>query len=790
MLGLFLLQPISTLADGDIEMKVSTGIGGEYKPSQWVSIEVEVTNKGNDVEGDLLVEVTGHYDSSGTYYQPLTVVQGATKKVTLFVPGNGLNSNTEVKLVSNGQELAKQKIGGRNLGDETLFVGVLASTPDTANFLATLPKDNFPMPTRVTSLKAEDIPDLAAPLKSLSMLIINNFSMDQFSQEQIQAIAEWTDNGGLLVLAGGAHYEKVSGTMDDLAPVKVEGTTQINNLEVLTKSIDSTIELQQPFTVSKATSHSGKVLYQVDNVPLFVVDDVGSGKVLYVAYDLAEEPLANWSGNSSFWAQALLQVNGSSFATQRMGVMEQWWPLNSAADRIPSLKLPNTMVLALIFGIYILFVGPILYFLLKRKGKREWIWFIVPTLACVLAVGIYFYGSIERTSQVLSHNVSFVELDGQGEAKLSAASAIFVPKGGDYTFRLNGNGIVLPSNAGYSSNNEQQVSNTWVSLTSEQAQVSFKNVEFWSMRKASIQKNIEDIGEITSNLRYTEGKLVGTVTNNTGLALRDVRLFHGRHAQDFETVEPGETLQVELDFDTAIQPGRGLSGQNILPQHMQNNEVYFREQRMVDMLSMNSQSAIRHSMYQTTMATPIAVQPDSLATPIIFLGWTEEKVYDFEVVGHEKTDNNLALVKAELEVQPSENGYVFYPAGTFDAILTESNVQVDHTGDGYMLPGGEITFEFQFYREQEESQKKLDLEKIHMYTWSNDNTRFAKQVYNWQTEEYEVYEEVFEKNKLLKEKMDTYISEEGLLRMKMEHQMDGYRHLGQPAVSVEGKVLE
>jgi hypothetical protein len=767
----FMVVSSPALAEGNVQIAVSTGIGGEYKSSEWVPIEVTVTNNKEDIEGNLVLELNANQEFTGTYYQPIAVAKGATKKVTLVVPGHGLSSNHYVKLMQNNKEIAKQKIGGRNLGGDTLLVGVLASDPDTANFLATLPKESYRTPVRVMPLKGEDIPAFVTPLKSLDILVINNFSTDQLSEEQIEAIKDWTREGGMLILAGGAHFDKVKGAFSSILPVQVEGIEQIEKFNELEVAVNQSIDTELGLTISRATQLKGKTLYQVDKIPLFVVGDAGVGKVLYCAYDLVEEPLASWKGNGELWAGLLLKTKGVTFIDARMG-MDEWWPLNNAVDRIPSLQLPDITTLAIFFAMYVLLIGPVLYFILKRKEKREWIWFTVPLLACTVAVGIYMYGSMERSLNVLVHNVGYVDINNEGYADVKVTSAIFVPRGGDYTMRFKDNTTVLPFNQHYSPYN-QQTSETWFSITPDQSEVQFRGVEFWSMRKAAIRQSLEDAGQFTSNLTYQGGKLVGTVTNDTRYTLRDVKVFNGRHVQDIDTLAPGDEAIVEINFDKAIRPGHGtLPTQSLLPNYLQgrnmNNIHSTREASILEVLNMN-----RHPQNFQQWTNPVSI-----------IGWTEEKIIDQDIVGRDSKTSSLSLIRGTLNVKPSSDGYVFYPAGSFEAIQTESTGQIDHTGDGYMMQRGEITFEFHLNREN----TKIEIDKIQMYTWSNDGIPFDKKVYNWESNEYDPYGEVFDNNNLQGEKLGKYISTEGILRIQMGHDLNGYHHLGQPAISVEGKV--
>lgn len=119
-------------------------------------------------------------------------------------------------------------------------------------------------------------------------------------------------------------------------------------------------------------------------------------------------------------------------------------------------------------------------------------------------------------------------------------------------------------------------------------------------------------------------------------------------------------------------------------------------------------------------------------------------------------------------------------------MMTENSVQANHVGDGFVMPPGNITFEFIISRPDQ----KFIIERIQIYTWSNDGTHFDKQVYNWKTGKYEPFDRVFEAGKLVGEKINSFVSDEGKLKVQLAHSADGQHHLGMPAISVEGKVIK
>lgn len=760
----------SARAEAGVQLGVTAGIGGEYKDSGMVPVQVTMTNSGADVEGDLIVATgdMGNNTFSVAYYQPVSIAKGAAKQITITVPGSEVRSDSYVALMKADQIVAKAPVGGRRYSRDTLMVGVLAEDRDTANFLGVLPKGSFRNEVRVLPMKPEQVPTAGVQLRMIDLLVLNNFALDTLNAQQIQAIREWTVSGGMLILAGGAQYDKTAGELADLSPVEVGGVTTVKSLPSLILDKSKPVELTAPLTISSGTLKAGKALYTEGKQPLFASRTVEEGKVLYVAYDLAAEPLASWSGNGKLWADVLPRAFGSSLDDSREQFLDSVWALSDAAGRMPSLKIPNVGWFALFFGIYALIAGPVLFYILRHKRKQSYMWAIVPVLSVVTGIGIFSFGAMQRGSGVMVNQTGYLELTKEGGAKAKAVTAMFVPTGGDYQLTIFGEGLSQPIVDG---SRWEEVPLIWASLQPYHTDVKFRDVEFWSMRKVATERPVPDAGKFVSDLSYADGALTGTVTNQTKYTLRDVKVVSDTQVQEVGEMAPGSTVQVKLGFQPSAQTQmkRGqiqrLTSQ-LVPQHLQGvrNEDA-REQTMVETLRFRGSAS--YQMQQVMIA-----------------GWTNEPIVDATVKGESVHMDSLSLVTSELEVKPSKDGHVYYPAGTFDVTMSGSSVPVDDNGDGYFLAAGDITFDARIEREG----KKLQISRLYLYTWSDDNTPFDKQVYNWKTKAFDPYDQVFVNNIMDGTKAAAYLSEDGVLRVKFSHAFPDERHIGIPSASVEGKV--
>lgn len=761
----------TALAEGAVQLGVKVGIDGVYRNGGLVPVVVTVKNGGADIEGELLVATDERGDNRFgiANYQPVSIASGATKQVTILVPGSELNGTAKAILMQDEQMIAQTHLGGQSYSSETMMIGVLAENRDTANFLAVPPKGTFHHDIKVLPMKADAVPTTVMQLQMIDLLVLNNFALDSLNEQQIKAIRDWTQAGGMLVMAGGAQYKKTAGALADLSPVEVTGVTSVQTLAGLKVDKTSPIALTAPFTVSNGTLKSGKVLYSEGNIPLMAAHNVGEGKVLYVAYDLAAEPVASWAGNNRLWADTLVKTFGSSLNDKEAEVVGNLWPLTDAADRIPSLKMPEVGWFALFFGIYALIAGPVLFFILRRKRKQSYMWVIVPTLSVLAGIAIFSIGAIQRGTGVKLHQVSYIQLQNNGQAKAHAVTSFFAPRNDDYRLIVKGESLTQPINERYRTD---AIPKIWTSVLPDQTDIQFRDVEFWSTRKIGTEKIITDAGKIESNLAYENGALTGTVTNNSKYALRDVTISTGMQVQEFPQLAPGSSIEVNLPFAPQQQARRNFhrnSAANALPQHLQSNsyEKENREQVIVEVMDLFNRRS-------------------SQSEVVKLVGWTDEQVIE-TIVPNENTENNsIALVSSTLQVNPSTNGHIYYPTGTFDVTMSGSSVPVDDFGDGFRLPAGDITFDINLDQEGQD----LTINNMYLYTWSEDNTTFQKEVYNWKTKAFEPYEKAFMNNVMTSDKTATYISGEGIVRIKFAHQMEDHRHIGIPSVSVEGKVTK
>lgn len=769
IISILLILEITALAEGSIDLKVVPGFNGDYKNSDLVPINVTIDNNSNeDIEGTLFVEA-GVNQNQGKYFEEVTVARNTSKEITLLIPGDGLYTQTKVKFKSEDKELAQAGIGGRRYSPNSYFIGVLSADKDTGNYIALAMNSNN-IQSNLISLTEDNIYDSSKYISGLDMIIINNYSLDNFNEDQIQSIIDWTKAGGTLILSGGSSYHKIANEFAEISPIEYLGTTEISQLTSIEDKIGKDLDINDNLTISNSSVKEGQVVFEENNTPLFVIDEVEFGKVLYVAYDLAEEPLASWSGNQQLWG-FLLNLLEYTLAYRNINTFDSYqWPLENASLRIPSLQLLELNTMLIIFIIYILLIGPILYFILRKKKKQILGWIVIPTMAIFIAIVIFQISSINRGSNIMTHNVSYLDMTKGNQGRLITVSSIFVPKGGDYSLVYNNVDSLLTNNTnGYYPQNQSN-KEAWISINGDGLEIEYKNIAYQSYESTYFSSTVKDIGKIDSQLSYSDGKITGLVTNNSNYQIRDAKALIGLNIADIGDFAPGESKELSISYSPSNIRTTRASQEVLLPNHLKQDPERFmsREFTMLEIINNETYNKPNYS------------------THITFIGWTEEPLVDFQIPGKYHDDYNLTLIKDYLDVIPNETGEVFYFPESFQPSLVDNTGKFNTSIDGYYFSAGSLTFEFNLNDEL----KNTDIDKIYFYVWSNSGTVVNKKIYNWSTEQYQSFNEIMINSILENENINDYISKDNKIRIEISHNYTYDIDLAPPAIGIEGRVKQ
>jgi hypothetical protein len=677
-------------ATNPLSITITTGYGGFVKAQQWMPVAIDVTNKGRDIDGT--VEVTTGNNTNGPpigsviYQAHVSLPSGATKHLKTYLVEDQAPATVSARIVQNGQVLASSDAQPGTA--VAVLIGVL-SDQSTAldNFAAVHPGG---LAAIVAHLSLEDVSDSPILLRAFDLLAIDDFATDSLTAAQRGAVTDYVQNGGALLLGTGASWRKtLAGVSSSLLPMSVGGTATLNSV--------SAIDNLSGVEIATGTLTPGSNAWLAEGPqPLVVEKIVGSGMVTLATFDWNQAPVAGSTGADTLLRQVLVRtlysgvaqglfftkgggfgIGGTGSAAERSNAVSQ------ALSSLPSLDLPSLLVIGVLVLAYVLFVGPINYFVLRAINHRALAWVTVPMIAIVASAGAFGAGVFTKGRSVQTNQVSIIHLQpGWDHAYVESYMGLVTPTRGDYQVNLagakplvgpifNNGGIVGPSP-------------DLIRVGVDNNSVMLPNMTAFVLRGFSTE-DIVDTPKLVATAQFSNGKLTGTIRNDTTTSFTDAVIVAGDGYQLLKALAPGASATFDVTPKvlnvTAGPPaifsiyGNYFNG----PQFNPPTDADREGQEKSSILSLVSASSF--SGFNPTI-TPMVV------------AWTKQPFEQFSVGGSQP--HSTALTAFALPIAISGIGAGVVPAGMIVSRYTDIEGDLQPGAPGALTTtNGTVTYDFQ-----------------------------------------------------------------------------------------------
>ena len=571
-----LMSPGYVGAADNLRMTVRPGLDGIVKLGAWFPVEVQVANTGADVEGEIRIKVDG-LDNRGAFNRPPVIYSApaqlprqSSKRFVLEVYLPTPVEKISAQLVApNGEVLAANEAPFDRVGQNEYLCGVLSGNRTSLDFLPAVELPGRQRHIRVAHLDVGDLPPSPQLLSSLDCLVISNVSLAAIGDAQKEALHSWTAAGGLLVVAGGAGWQKtIAGLPPKLLPVEVTGTVPLRSAKALEAFGGEKIEDPGPWLVAQAKPTDGAVILAEEGLPLIVAARRGQGAVFFLALDPAMEPLRSWRGSIHLWKYLAGYVPGqvqlpSNFIRQYQSYGRM--PRGALADLSP-LRPPSTDWLPSLMLLYALAAGPATYVVLRRANRLEWALWAVPALTAVAAAGTFAFARNSSESDVLFNKVAFVRSwDDQAEGYARTYVSAFSPREGNYQIDIVGKDggpgsrdnlvwpvwFPFPVTTGTPSPDPTPMSVRRGGTT----EIKDFALPARSLGTFQVDSPIVGVADLESKLTLGGGTLYGSITNRSDETIGNAALVVGTEVVRLGDMRPGETRQVNLTLSEASPLG-------------------------------------------------------------------------------------------------------------------------------------------------------------------------------------------------------------------------------------------
>lgn len=544
-------------SDKDVEndeftVTVEAGLDGIAVEGKSMPVTVTIRNSGKDFSGILRVVIPASYNQKGLAYEKsVAIPSGGEKSISMLLPDIDTASFLRIELENEKGKILysrQEKLSPITVGQNAV-IGILSNDYSGLNYFdgVSVSTSSGIVSAKILQLTADNLPETGEGLSSCHYILIDNYNTSQLSEAQRNAIATWVGNGGMLILGTGSKASMVlEGFQDTLCPITLGGLEKRDMRIVYSVSGDSKPVDAVAMTATGWQDIQNNIAYGASAWQC----GYGNGMVLVLSYDLAMEPISSWNEKETLASNILENAGNDAIYTAMIydnsDVYDEW-QLESAVKGVDRNKVPNALLYAGVFLIYVICIGPVAYLILKAKDKREMMWIVMPAIALGFTIVVYGTSMIYRIHKPFIDAVSIVEFN-NGPIITRTYMTVQSPKGKAYTIDFADgyqNMEAWNDDIDYA-----DVGTTNYSYAVRQegtaTQLNVNPAMAFSAQNLTSQKEEFRAGTgIVTNLTCTLSGFEGTVTNNTGYDLKNVVICYNDEYAFIGEMKNGDTATVQ-----------------------------------------------------------------------------------------------------------------------------------------------------------------------------------------------------------------------------------------------------
>ena len=461
-LGLLSLLALPASASAQLIFDVFAGHGlgladSTVMEASWFPVTCEIQNDGPSFNA--IVELGGGQFGNGQTRRIAVELPTHTKKrftVPVYCSGR-YRVTVDARLLNE-----KGKVIAERLGIEARTVvdwqsPLLASLSRTHSGAATFPSSdgrNTTLRPATTHLSPDLFPDNPLTLESITSIYLHSSRAVELKVPQVNALLAWVHNGGHLILGveqpgdvngapwlkgflpcalGEVTLRKEHAALQEWLQavrsdeyligkgrIPVRRANQGNQPQSIPNpfralSGDSGFESAELPAVN-AVVRDGSVLIGTEAAPLAIQAMRGRGQVTVLLFSPELEPFRSWKNRNWFWAKlgdvplewlanANVQNSGSGSLDAVFGAM---------VDSKQIRKLPVGWLLLLLLA-YLIVIGPLDQYWLKKVNKQMLTWITFPTYVVLFSLLIYFIGYRLRSGEMEWNELHVVDVTPHGD---------------------------------------------------------------------------------------------------------------------------------------------------------------------------------------------------------------------------------------------------------------------------------------------------------------------------------------------------------------------------------------
>ncbi|WHP39814.1 hypothetical protein QIX46_14610 [Lysinibacillus boronitolerans] len=565
----FILPTTQASAAATLEVKATAGVSGKAKYQSVVPLQVTVKNNGADFSGDMAINSSNSYEAASALVVPIDIAAGEEKTFSFYLDGLADYSYSDTDLfafyegnIEKGKKIAykgTKRLQSNFLDPSSTFIYTLTDKSDRLSALLRLStfvaQSNVEV-FNINQLKDYTLPEDSQGLAMANVIVVDEVAIVDLTQKQQEALLKWVQDGGTLLLGAADQINATAGIFKEYLPLSLSQEMTAISAEALTKLSGGGI-FTQPISVYAATSSEGSLpVLTENNAVLAAKKKVGSGEVIQTTFSLGDQPLASMDGYGALLAKVMniQSISQQGMMRQGQSPLDQIsYELRTINELFPSFEVSVSYMLIVII-LYILIIGPILYFVLKKADKREHAWWIIPSISVVLSIVLFIVGAKDRIVQPQVQQSAFYKVNEDNSVNGYYVESILTNRSGDFVVNADQNttAVALRNYNNFTGTMGPLHESSYVKENASGSTLTLRDLSYWSVQSFGGKTSAQNIGKMDIDITLKNEQLTGTVKNNFPFALKDVTLISGVKEVKLGDIEANGTLQVNKELKTTV----------------------------------------------------------------------------------------------------------------------------------------------------------------------------------------------------------------------------------------------
>lgn len=462
-------------------------------------------------------------------------------------------------LDESGHEAARRRLKLKlNMDTAELFVGVLSDNPDKLLYFNNAGIHYGTLRTRMIEMTADSLPSTELGLDQLDVLLISDFDTGVLSDQQADAVWEWVQKGGVLLIGTGA---RGSDTLHAFRSRLLDSQVPQPELNEVNMGVEYAVDRPEgatiPLVCSEVQLKGGSELFSSDELSVLSAVSVGNGTAAVAIFDFKDiEEFCR--ENISYVDQLFTALLGEDKINSLSSAMDsstssQFWSVQGLINTGNINRLPRVGLYVTLAVAYVVLAGPGLYFFLKQRDLRQYYRPAVAglSLCCtgmVLLMGIstrfngpfFTYASIRDMGEEEVSETTFINLrapyNKPYSVELDPSYTLYPITGSPYY-----DGTPVPKFTG-----DEDPAIT-ICYSEDVTKISAGTIGAFNSRFFQLERQQENTaGEgFTGDISAFDGKITGTLTSHYDQAVENVAVLLFNQMIMINHMEPGETVVLD-----------------------------------------------------------------------------------------------------------------------------------------------------------------------------------------------------------------------------------------------------